>query len=153
MRTMTTKTVSSSTVGTRAARLSMQDKMADMAITQAQRTFRIWCNMVASDKSLVSVVCALYYLPKNFTIMLPRAATKDARVAEIVADASIKNQIAYYDYEGSSHDEPSFVTDALIIQGVGDTIDILSTHVTNRTVSESEPAAIASALINISRSV
>jgi hypothetical protein len=153
MRTTTIRTVSSSTVGTRKTRLTMQDKMAGMAIDHAQRTFRIWCNMVASDKGLPAVVSALFYLPQNFTIMLPRAATRNGRVAEIIADPSIMNQIAYYDYEGSSHDEPSFVTDALIIQGVGDSLDILSTHVTTRTVTDNDPAAVASALLKISRSI
>lgn len=152
MRTLTTKLVSSSMTEANKTRNIMQDKIADMAIEHAERTFRIWCNMVASDKGLPAVVSALFYLPQNFTIMLPRAATRNGRVAEIVADPSIMNQIAYYDYEGSSHDGPSFVTDALIIQGVGDSLDILSTHVTTRTVTDNDPAAVASALLKISRS-
>lgn len=131
------------------------------ASTIADHTFLAWCAMPAVGGGLAAVAHALYYLPHNFMIMLPQAV--GSRLAGMVKGSAIADRIHCYNPEGSSHDEPSLMVDAVIADETDVATDGrapivvvepgypgLTANKRGYTVGRN-PEAIASALLKISR--
>src|ERR1700691_5686584 len=72
---------------------SAQDKMADLAIKRTQKSFLARCDVSVRGQGLSSVIRALYYLPQNFMIMLPRAVADEAKHSMISSLSSIVEQV------------------------------------------------------------
>ena len=151
MQTISTKAKLHSKQDIRSSRNGvLQDKIADVAIAHAQKTQFIWSRSSITGPGLAAIVCALYYLPQSFVIMLPRVAGRKAAIAALITP-SIVNQIEYYDQDGSPNGEPSFITDALISQVADDMLSISSPRGADPMIVTPSPEALASALLKTTR--
>jgi hypothetical protein len=117
----------------------------------ARKTLLVWCSAAVGDSARATIVHALYYLPQNFVLMLPRAVG-GAKLPDMMAHASIINQVRFYDPEGSSQDEPSFVADVIVRPGADGNLHVAARHTPGRRpTTKATPEAVASALLYILR--
>jgi hypothetical protein len=134
----------------------VRDKIADMAISQTQKTFLAWYAM-PTVSGLAEVIHALYYLPQNFMLMLPHMVTEEGTITNIVSQSPFANRVQYYKNEGSSQDEPSLLADAVIRDCTDSSLVIVpaqyedSAAQVNNFKVNCRPEAIASALLDIAR--
>jgi hypothetical protein len=124
-----------------------------------QKSFLTWCAAPLGEVSLATAISALYYLPQNFMLMIPRTVSKDTKLSAMIAGASIKNQIQFYDEKDSSKEDGSFSLADAVIGGETDTsLAVMpSTRYSELAAKDfsfavgRSPEAVASALLNIAR--
>ena len=135
---------------------AMQGKIADMAIAKTRKDFVVWCSLPAVS-SLAEVVHALYYLPQNFTLMIPRMTAEDESISAMVADSSLAGRVRVYEHDGSSRDEPLLLADATINSLADSSLTVVPVRYMDPTAEAGlsvgqSPEAVASALLEIFRS-
>jgi hypothetical protein len=81
---------------------------------RVQKTFLAWCAMPVSEGGLATVISALYYLPQNFMLMIPRAVAKGNRLSALLASSAIKSQVQFYEDKDSSTDGSFSLADVVI---------------------------------------
>jgi hypothetical protein len=124
-----------------------------------QKTFLAWCAMPISDDTIAVIANALYYLPQNFMIMLPRTVALGAVLTSVINGSMIKNQIKFYDDEDSSKKDESFsLADAVISAETETSIAIIPASRYSELAAKDfsfavgrSPEAIASALLKLAR--
>jgi hypothetical protein len=122
----------------------------------ATNAFLTWCTSDVAEGTVATIVSALYYLPHNFMLMLPRSISN----AAWATDSAVKSQIQYYDKEDSSKDGSFSLKDADAVIG-GDEknhVAILPANKYSEFAAKDfgfavgrSPEAIASALLKLAR--
>ncbi|HSW79985.1 MAG TPA: hypothetical protein VLG47_04370 [Candidatus Saccharimonadales bacterium] len=127
----------------------------------ATNTFLTWCTSDVAESTFATIVSALYYLPQNFMLMLPRSIASASWLTGMISgSAAVKSQIQYYDNEDSSKDGSFSLKDADAVIG-GDEDNHVAIMPANKysefaakdfsfAVGRS-PEAIASALLKLAR--
>lgn len=128
--------------------------------TVPAKTFVVWSPMPTIDSGLAQAIHALYYLPENFVLMIPRKAIgEDELIPTLIAASPLASRVCLY----SEADTPKGDTVDAIISGEmyapkGST-PAVTVALKHKGLSESDhgytvapaPEAIASALLKISR--
>ncbi len=118
----------------------------------SQKSFLAWCALPLSDNAVATIVSALYYLPQNFMIMLPRSIAKNIKLSGVITD-----RIQQYE-EGSSNDEPSALADAVIGAETESSLAVMPASRYSAIAAKDfsfavgrSPEAVASALLKLAR--
>lgn len=130
---------------------------------QQRQSFLIWCPEAGQSSRIgAATVHALYYLPLNFVLMLPRDATRSTVVNKNKTDG----RIHFYTDSALSGEELALLADAIVCsedaQPIHQTsakfVRLADAHTAptkdsrgNFTVSSDSPEALASALLQIAK--
>lgn len=132
----------------------------------------ILCPVVAENSGAIEALCALFYLPPNFKLLMTKVGIKSKvlfdRMREIMSNEAIADRIFVQDGTGITGTESPFLSANIVVYGSSDPMytkdapqaivvfDIASkmlsfngTH--NFAVAASNPESVASAILNVAR--
>ncbi len=125
---------------------------------KVEKTFLAWCTTAMSVDGLSAVISSLYYLPQNFMLMIPRAASGAAKLSGMLASSTINSQVQFYNEKDSSKDGSFSLANVVIGGETENSLAIVPATRYSELAAKDfsfsvgrSPEAIASALLKLSR--
>jgi len=143
---------------------------AKIAKRQTERDFVIVCPVMPSDASVADALAALYYLPPYYRLVLLEEVLQSPELSSFLSDDAISDRLSFETEQGlHSAASPCFYADVLV-QNAGDRLyanfplpritvngtvdgDVVSQPHKDFAVSSHRPEALASALLQLNRSL